>query len=125
MYEVDVLDSIPLKIRKPIPFNDKSRNPLEIIKEISTINTLTDRSRFELAREMFMNSLIEMSLQDFIEEGGYFPKKDNLLLPMVQHDENTAALISAQEEFFYYLVNEFNSDDSPVDISQIAISIQS
>jgi len=125
MYEVDVLDSIPLRIRKPIPFNNKSQNPLEIIKEISTINTMTDRSSFEQAREMFFNSLVERSLHDFIEDGGYFPQKDNVFLPTAPYDDKTAALISAQEEFFHHLVDKFNSDDSPVDISQIAISIQS
>ena len=79
---------------------------MEIIKEISTINTTTDRSSFEQAREMFFNSLVERSLHDFIEDGGYFPQKDNVFLPIAPYDDK-------------------NSDDSPVDISQIAISIQS
>ncbi len=124
-YESELLDRVHLVIRKPVPFSDKSADQLDIMRAISDINLVSDRSKFNLANNMFFHSHISRSLYDFIKHGGYFPKNNSGFLPKMEENERTDKLISIQEEFMHNLMEIYNQDGCPIDISLIGISIQS
>lgn len=125
LYEIDIIDNASLIIRQPVPFGNKTNNPIEMLNYIEKINTINDRSKYKIANPIFFHSHISKSFIEFVKEGGYFPKSNNGFLPKVNEGDKNDSLFDIQNNFFNDVFKLFMSFESPVDISMITISVQS
>jgi acyl-CoA-binding protein len=126
MYERDLCDNVPLRIRKEIDFRNKSVDVLEMLNTIKDVNTIVDRSVFNVSNNMFFHSHASYTLMNLINDGGYLSQDDNKVLPASNVDnDNLEILELIQDNFFDDMAKLYVSEDCPVDISVLGVSIQS
>ena len=53
--EKDCVKNIPMRMRMPIDFNNKSTDNFDILKSIKNLNHFVDRSKQGITQKMFMN----------------------------------------------------------------------
>jgi acyl-CoA-binding protein len=125
LQESRLCNNMPLIIRKPIDFKQRSQDMALITHEVAQINTLVDRSRAHMAANVFFHSHISRSLPDFFAHGGYFPADQAGYLPVMQSSQRNDALQLRQAQFANSLLQLLNDEDCPVDAGMIGVSIQS
>ncbi len=125
LQEDPLCDKMPMIMRCPIDFTRREQDLALIMQEVAQINTLTDRSRAQMAANVFFHSHISRSLPDFFAHGGYFPADHLGYLPKMSPGPHTDALRLLQAQFAKRLFELLHDDECPVDASKIGVSIQS
>ncbi len=106
-----------LRIRKPVPFDDRSNDPEHVYKYIEDINTLADRAKHQLTSNLaFHDHSTKTCRHLFLKEGGYFSK--------VEHPRKEE-MQAVEKEFVRELIVLFESDISSAAFATVGISIQS